>query len=215
MVACDISINNVLAVVNSQLVAEYVTLEERVRTLGLCLKSWASARGINDRSRGTLSSFALILMLIHFLQRRADPPVLPSLQDVAFGRGEPAVHVGGIDCRYCTDREEISKELEYLGAGKPANRDHVGFLLLQFFRYFGHDYRHGVIRIRNTAPLLPPAAETGQYLVVDNPFEPGKDVANVDASQHSVLKKEFRRGWSLLSQGSPLGELLRSPGPRC
>merc|ERR1719384_1624698 len=71
MIACDISVNNVLAVVNSRLVGQYVRTDERLRTLGVGLKAWAQARGINDRSRGTISSFSLVLMLIHFLQRLA------------------------------------------------------------------------------------------------------------------------------------------------
>merc|ERR1719384_1951547 len=101
MIACDISVNNVLAVVNSRLVGQYVRTDERLRTLGVGLKAWAQARGINDRSRGTVSSFSLVLMLIHFLQRR-DPPVLPSLQDIAFSRSLPPEFVNGVDCRYCS-----------------------------------------------------------------------------------------------------------------
>jgi len=209
MVSCDISVNNVLAVVNSRLVAEYVQLDRRLHTLGLCLKTWAQARGINDRSRGTLSSFAIALMLIHFLQRR-DPPALPSLQDIAFSRSQAPNFVNGIDCRYCTDRDEIQRELEYLRGDKPPNEEKVGLLMLEFLRYFGHEYRHGILRIRDTRSLLPPADESGCFLVVDNPFEVGKDVANVDESQHDIIRKEFRRAWSLLSQGRSFQELLRS-----
>lgn len=210
MVACDISVNNVLAVVNSRLLGQYVRLDERLRTLGLCLKAWAQARGINDRSRGTVSSFALVLMLIHFLQHR-DPPALPSLQDIAFSRSLPPDFVNGVDCRYCADPAMIAAELEYLRGVRPPNQEDVGLLLLEFFRYFGHEYRHGIIRIRDTRSQLPPGDETGYYLVVDNPFEVGRDVANVDGTQHDIIKKEFQRAWGMLRQGRSFQEVLRNP----
>jgi len=209
MVACDISVNNVLAVVNSRLLGQYVRLDDRVRTLGLCLKAWAQARGINDRSRGTVSSFALVLMLIHFLQRRT-PPVLPSLQDIAFSLSLEPDFVNGVDCRYCADASQIHAEMEYLRAGRPPNQESSGLLLMEFFRYFGHEYRNGIIRIRDTRSQLPPFDETGSYLVVDNPFEVGKDVANVDGSQHDIIQKELRRAWALLKDGRPFAEILRS-----
>lgn len=43
------------------------------------VKHWAKARGINNPSEHTLSSYGYILMVINFLQRQ-NPPVLPVLQ---------------------------------------------------------------------------------------------------------------------------------------
>eukprot|EP00930_Biecheleria_cincta_P097982 TRINITY_DN89666_c0_g1_i1.p1 TRINITY_DN89666_c0_g1~~TRINITY_DN89666_c0_g1_i1.p1 ORF type:complete len:480 (-),score=72.11 TRINITY_DN89666_c0_g1_i1:77-1333(-) len=209
MVSCDISVNNVLAVVNSKLVGHYVGMENRLRTLGFCVKTWAAARGINDRSRGTISSFTLALMLIHFLQRR-DPPVLPSLQDIAFSRSHKAKFVNGVDCRFCTDHDLIQHELSDLRGNRQPNDENTGALLMEFFRYFGYVYRHGIIRIRDTRSLLPPTDESSCYLVVDNPFEAGKDVANIDTSQHETIRKELRRAWSLLSHGRSFNEVLRT-----
>merc|ERR1712066_116613 len=103
-----------LAVANSRLVAAYVAADPKVRALAITLKAWARARDINDRSRGTLSSFALTLMLIHFLQRQL---LLPSLQDLAAVRGEPPVNLMGADCRYCTDQEAIDQEIMQLRNG--------------------------------------------------------------------------------------------------
>ncbi|CAJ1454156.1 unnamed protein product [Effrenium voratum] len=208
MVSCDISVNNVLAVANSRLVGHYVRVDSRLRTLGLCVKAWAAARGINDRSRGTISSFTLVLMLIHFLQRR-DPPILPSLQDIAFSHNEKPKYINGVDCRFCTDAARIDSEMAYLRGARAPNKEDVGTLLMDFFRFFGHQYRSGIIRIRDTRSVLPPGDESTCFLVVDNPFEAGKDVANIDASQHGAIRKEFRRAWSFLSQGRSFIELLR------
>jgi len=58
LLACDISVNNTLAVANSRLLVQYMQVDDRLRRLGICVKAWARCRNINDRSRGTISSFA-------------------------------------------------------------------------------------------------------------------------------------------------------------
>ena len=43
----------------------------RVRPLAMTVKRWASAIGINDSwNGGTFTSYSLILMVIHYLQRK-------------------------------------------------------------------------------------------------------------------------------------------------
>ena len=43
-------------------------VDSRVRPLVVVVKKWAKTQGINDASQGTLSSYALTLMVIHYLQ---------------------------------------------------------------------------------------------------------------------------------------------------
>lgn len=66
----DLGINNNLAVANSRLLRDYVRIDSRLRQLVFLVKYWASRRKINDPYRGTLSSYAYVLMLINFLQLR-------------------------------------------------------------------------------------------------------------------------------------------------
>ena len=40
----------------------------RIQPLVLCIKEWAHQNDINDAKTGTLSSYALVLMVIHYLQ---------------------------------------------------------------------------------------------------------------------------------------------------
>lgn len=40
----------------------------RVRPLVMIVKEWGRRQGINDASRSTLSSYSLVLMVIHYLQ---------------------------------------------------------------------------------------------------------------------------------------------------
>jgi len=61
----------------------YASLDKRVPRLGLYLKHWAKQNRLNSSPHGSFSSYSLIVMLIHYLQRGCQPPVLPFLQEVA------------------------------------------------------------------------------------------------------------------------------------
>lgn len=49
------------------------------------------------------------------------------------------------------------------------------------------------------------------FFVVDNPFEPGKDVANIEVRLFTRLREEFRRAHAVLCEGSGLAELCQAP----
>lgn len=78
---CSISLYNVLALRNTELLRTYAKMDKRVEKLGVIIKTWAKHCDIGDASKGSLSSYSLIIMLIHYLQR-CDPPVVPVLQEV-------------------------------------------------------------------------------------------------------------------------------------
>ncbi|XVF22669.1 hypothetical protein REPUB_Repub12eG0191000 [Reevesia pubescens] len=78
-ISCDICINNVLAVVNTKLLRDYAKIDPRLRQLAFIVKHWAKSRGVNETYQGTLSSYAYVLMCIHFLQQ-CRPAILPCLQ---------------------------------------------------------------------------------------------------------------------------------------
>jgi DNA polymerase sigma len=76
----DFNVNNVLAMHNTDLIYTYCQLDQRFHILGIFLKHWAKKVDIIGAAYGYLSSYALTLMLISFLQSRS-PPVLPCLQE--------------------------------------------------------------------------------------------------------------------------------------
>ncbi|GMR57630.1 hypothetical protein PMAYCL1PPCAC_27825, partial [Pristionchus mayeri] len=80
----DISCYNELALHNSQLLRRYCawTKDEMLSKLGLFVKRWAKECDICDASKGSLSSYAYMILLIHFLQRLKPHPLLPMLQEV-------------------------------------------------------------------------------------------------------------------------------------
>ena len=78
-VQVDITVNNILAIVNTKLLRDYAAVDDRLLQLVFVVKLWAKRRQVNDSYRGTLSSYCYVLMCIHLLQQRS-PPVLPCLQ---------------------------------------------------------------------------------------------------------------------------------------
>lgn len=54
-------------------------MDWRLRPLALVVKLWAQFHHINNAKDSTISSYSLVLMVIHFLQCATDPPVLPCL----------------------------------------------------------------------------------------------------------------------------------------
>ena len=79
----DISLYNILAQENTRMLRCYSLIDVRVRILGYMAKLFAKICDIGDASRGSLSSYAYILMLIHYLQNCV-PPVVPVLQVISF-----------------------------------------------------------------------------------------------------------------------------------
>ncbi|NXV54205.1 GLD2 polymerase, partial [Uria aalge] len=66
----DLNVNNIVGIRNTFLLRTYAHIENRVRPLVLVVKKWASFHDINDASRGTLNSYSLVLMVLHYLQSK-------------------------------------------------------------------------------------------------------------------------------------------------
>lgn len=50
-VACDLNVNNPIALENTSLVKSYVAIDDRVRPLAMIIKHWAKRRILNDAGR--------------------------------------------------------------------------------------------------------------------------------------------------------------------
>ncbi|CAK9009597.1 Terminal uridylyltransferase 7 (TUTase 7) (Zinc finger CCHC domain-containing protein 6) [Durusdinium trenchii] len=89
-VACDIASGNSVALVNTELLRLYATLEPRARALLYAVKFWAKARAICDASQGTLSSYAWTLLVIFFLQqdRVSNVPLNEAKASAERGKGK-------------------------------------------------------------------------------------------------------------------------------
>ncbi|KAL2609363.1 hypothetical protein R1flu_027936 [Riccia fluitans] len=196
-ISCDICVNNMLAVVNSKLLHDYSQIDIRLRQLAFLVKHWAKRRQVNETYRGTLSSYAYVLMCIHFLQQRK-PAILPCLQEM---RPTYRVTVGNIECAYYDEVENLTN----FGAN---NKETLGELLTSFFEYwaFRHDYTRAVISVRTGGYLSKDEKEwtrrigNERHLIcIEDPLEVAHDLGRV-VDRHSirVLRDEFHRAAKIL-----------------
>ncbi|KAE8336327.1 hypothetical protein BDV24DRAFT_178593 [Aspergillus arachidicola] len=134
--SCDMNVNNTLALDNTRMVRTYVEIDERVRPLAMIIKHWTKRRILCDAGLGgTLSSYTWICLIINFLQTR-NPPILPSLQARPH---EKKISPEGLVCSFDDNLSNLA------GYGRK-NKQSLGDLLFQFFKYYGHelDYEKGV-----------------------------------------------------------------------
>ena len=120
---CDISLENLLAMRNTKLLKTYADLDPRVQVLGYAFKHFAKVCGMADASTGGLSSYAYILMLLHYLQR-TDPPVIPVLQELPSTNGMEHILDGWncyffevTDCQKLVRHSRLQKSISFVGHG--------------------------------------------------------------------------------------------------
>ncbi|KAJ9104513.1 hypothetical protein QFC21_002009 [Naganishia friedmannii] len=213
-IACDIGFENRLALENTRLLLTYATIDPaRIRTLVLFLKVWSKRRKINSPYRGTLSSYGFTLMVIFFLVHVKNPPVLPNLQRIAPLRpmSKEETTIDGRDVWFFDDTETLRKEWS------SANFESVGELLIDFFRYYSHDFQYNntVISIRaghltkeskgwmNDIDVggLNENARDRNRLCIEDPFETPYNVARtVTKDGLYTIRGEFMRATRILTQ---------------
>ncbi|NXD06991.1 GLD2 polymerase, partial [Nothocercus nigrocapillus] len=142
----DLNVNNVVGIRNTFLLRTYAYIENRVRPLVLVVKKWASFHDINDASRGTLSSYSLVLMVLHYLQTLPEP-ILPSLQKNYPDSFDPTMQLHLVHKAPCTIPPYLSK-----------NGSSLGDLLIGFFKYYAteFDWSHQMISVREAKAIPRP-----------------------------------------------------------
>jgi len=215
---CDICVNNELALHNTRLLRTYAHLDPRVRPLIAVVKYWASQRKINEPFKGTLSSYAYVMLVLNFLQT-CSPPVLPCLQ--ALGRREADERTAdGYDVWFQDDPEKVRTLFR-----ARANESSLGALLAGFFTRYATEFdvdKH-VVSVRE-ARLMPreekvwgssltSAARKGRkadrhLFCIEDPFEVSHDLGRVmDSTSIVWVQDELARAHDLLSQGKSLAEV--------
>ncbi|KAG5290621.1 PAP/25A associated domain family [Histoplasma capsulatum G186AR] len=196
--ACDMNVNNTLALENTRMIRTYVEIDERVRQLAMIVKYWTKRRILNDAALGgTLSSYTWICLIINFLQTR-NPPILPSLQERRAKQPKKADDPGS---SFDDDMEKLS------GFGQE-NKSSLGELLFQFFRYYGHevDYETKVMSVR-MGTLISKEGKgwhllQNNRLCVEEPFNTSRNLGNTaDDTSFRGLHMELRRAFSAVAEG--------------
>ncbi|KAI8875689.1 hypothetical protein K501DRAFT_263396, partial [Backusella circina FSU 941] len=183
--ACDININNTIALENTKMVKTYVALDHRIRPLIMIIKHWTKQRDLNNAAYGgTLSSYAWTCMIINFLQTRS-PPILPSLH-------------GG--------RERFSEDIDRFYDYGAKNKETLGGLFFAFFRRFAieFDYYTQVLSVHQGKILSKSQKGWGVghnrvCLCVEEPFNLTRNLGNTaDPASVRGIRVECHRVISLL-----------------
>ncbi|KAK7526803.1 uncharacterized protein IWZ02DRAFT_182543 [Phyllosticta citriasiana] len=204
--ACDMNVNNTLALENTRMIKTYVQIDDRVRPLTMIVKHWTKRRILNDAALGgTLSSYTWICMVLNFLQTR-NPPILPSLHLMPFEKHPTET---GEESGFFDDLDQIR------GFGE-ANKETLGQLLFHFFRLYGHEfeYEEDVISVRQGRVLtrrekgwdLTGGTKEGRYrLCVEEPFNTSRNLGNsADDYAFRGIHLEIRQAFDYLADGGQL-----------
>uniref|UniRef100_A0A8C4K7X4 Terminal uridylyl transferase 4 n=1 Tax=Dromaius novaehollandiae TaxID=8790 RepID=A0A8C4K7X4_DRONO len=196
----DISLYNTLAQHNTRMLATYAAIDPRVQYLGYTMKVFAKRCDIGDASRGSLSSYAYILMVLYFLQQR-NPPVIPVLQEIFDGKQIPQRMVDGWNAFFFDDMEELKKRLPSLGK----NTESLGELWLGLLRFYTEefDFKEYVISIRQKKLLTTFEKQwTSKCIAIEDPFDLNHNLgAGVSRKMTNFIMKAFINGRKLF--GTP------------
>uniref|UniRef100_A0A8D0KI06 Terminal uridylyl transferase 4 n=1 Tax=Salvator merianae TaxID=96440 RepID=A0A8D0KI06_SALMN len=196
----DISLYNTLAQHNTRMLATYAAIDPRVQYLGYTMKVFAKRCDIGDASRGSLSSYAYILMVLYFLQQR-EPPVIPVLQEIFDGQQIPQRMVDGWNAFFFDDTDELKKRLPSLGK----NTETLGELWLGLLRFYTEkfDFKEYVISIRQKKLLTTFEKQwTSKCIAIEDPFDLNHNLgAGVSRKMTNFIMKALINGRKLF--GTP------------
>ncbi|XP_026178249.1 poly(A) RNA polymerase GLD2 [Mastacembelus armatus] len=197
----DLNVNNIVGIRNTFLLRSYAYADLRVRPMILVIKKWAQHKQINDASKGTLSSYTLVLMVLHYLQT-LNEPVLPSLQCDYPECFNPLV-----------DIDMVPEGSKHVPPYISRNHSSLGELLLGFLRYYATDFRWDkqVISVRE-GRALPKTNSQGwrnKYICVEEPFERNNVARAVhEKMKFDAIKAQFAESCRILHERKDLNSIL-------
>ena len=220
----DISVNNTLALHNTQLLKTYSMQDARVSQTILAIKYWAMCRDVSDAPSGTFSSYSWSLLCIQSMQMTT-PPIVANVQT---GKKRNIQHVEGDD--YDVTIHPNPKSLL-----KQQNQQTLGEIVVNFFETFANwDWSSDICSIRNGAALSreekgwleqdPTAIEiiineeskrVGKHsLAIEDPFDLKRDLSTVLRAEGVMdIHEEILRMWFGICKGDSWQQLctVRSP----
>lgn len=202
----DLNVNNVIGIRNTFLLRSYAYIEKRVRPIVLAIKRWAGYYKINDASRGTLSSYTLVLMVLHYLQTLPQP-VIPCLQMDYPECFHPSLDIQQLPSGSSNIPRFISK-----------NQASLGELFLGFLKYYATYFKWDkyIISVRH-AKALPKNgnADWKKYICVEEPFE-GTNTARAvhEKCKFEAIKNQFHASWQVLQHRKDLNSVLPLRQPK-
>ena len=180
-----------------------------MQPLVIVIKLWARRHKINDAYNKTLSSYSLVLMVIHYLQCGCEPPVLPCLQKMMPNVFHPSSDIKRLDL------------LELLPDFLSTNSQSLGELLLGFLYYFSYIFKFAVdvisIRLgclldKETARNYVNSKNTPtqwRWICIEEPFDRTNTARSVwDEQAFSEILNVFRNSHYKLERTKNLYSIL-------
>ena len=220
----DISVNNTLALHNTQLLKTYSMQDPRVSQTILAIKYWAMCRDVSDAPSGTLSSYSWSLLSIQSMQMTS-PPLVANVQA---GTKRNVQHVEGVD--YDVTIHPNPKSLL-----KKLNQQNLGEILVNFFETFANwNWGSNICSIRNGSALSreqkgwleqdPTAIDiitnggsmrVGKHsLSIEDPFDLKRDLSTVLRAEGIMdIREEMLRMWLGICEGHSWKDLCAPRNP--
>ena len=150
----DITIHTMLPMYNTKLIRIYSLFDQRFHIMGIYIKYWIKRNHIYGAPEKFLSSYAILLLIIHFLQSEVEPKILPILQKIENKNINYEYNHNGkivVTNIYFEDNmEKINNYMKIINCNKE-NNDSVGELILKFFEFYSYKYNHDyLISISNS-----------------------------------------------------------------
>jgi len=222
----DITVNNVLPLYNTRLLRYYAKMypDGLVTKMVLLVKYWAKIRGVTGAKENHLSSYALTLMVIYYLQVCPSRPVLPSLQQVANQIGEGIRSYTCDEKTYDVSMISATTCLKYWTP--PDVMPDLDELLRGFFDYYANTFNYAEDFISIRLGVMSNRSETlfrehvrshlNGCLWIEDPIETGRNLNCVlTESTLKVLQSELRIAASVLrGRATTLAQLVPLPASR-
>ena len=215
----NIVITNKIPIYHSILLRLYALYDQRFHIMGIYLKYWSKLNGFNGPNY--LPSYALLFMIIHFLQKVVEPKVLPNLQKIPIIDGEKNLSeeptYGKNIYEYYHEFDKKTTNLyfendaqrikEYMSAinNNKVNNETVTNLLVKFFEYYSYCYdSNQKISIHKELIESIKNGEDNIAYSIDDPFDvmnnPGKNLEK-DTESCKKFVKAMKKEVNLILNG--------------
>jgi terminal uridylyltransferase len=192
----DVSLENCLALENTRMLASYCNIDDRVRPLGYAIKSFAKTCDMCDAASGSLSSYAYVIMLIHYLQQLR-PPVLPVLQKLPYGGTNKGPIIDGWNCYFF--KPSCIQQLYDVWRPIAKNMCSISQLWLGFLRYYAKDFDwgHQVVTMRQLEPLTKfEKWWSSKPIAIEDPFNLDHNLGQaVSAKMRTYILMRFQKAY--------------------
>ncbi|CAN7939152.1 unnamed protein product, partial [Ixodes hexagonus] len=128
--SCDINCTSRLSLINTRLLQLYNAADPRVQPLVVFVRTWMRSHFLMTGRSNTLTSYAATMLVVCWLQRCAQPPVLPTPEQLEARHAESGgetCEVEGRECGYIVNKE--------LGVVPTENRQTLAELIQGFFNF--------------------------------------------------------------------------------